>query len=372
MLIGIDARFYSESGVGRYLRNLIGNLKELDKTNQYIIFLLPKDYAGFEETENFKKNIADYKWYGFAEQFNLPKQLNKYELDLVHFPHFNVPIFYSGKFVVTIHDLIHQHHQMSRATTLNPITFKIKQIGYRRVFKNAAVKSQKILVPSKTVRKLLIEEWKVPSNKIIVTQEGVDANLLSVGRSIKTESINKTLTKFKIDQPYLFYVGNAHPHKNLEGLIKSFLIIQKKYPELLLVLSGQDHYFWQRLKKENNHKNIIYTGFIDDTELVALYKKAQALVIPSFEEGFGIPLLEAFALDCPVVCSKAGSLREVGGNACLYFDPTSTNELVEKINQVLSDPQIRKKLIINGKKRLTLFSWRKLAQKTLEVYSECK
>lgn len=371
MKIGIDARFYNESGVGRYLRNLIVNLKKLDKNNEYFVFLLSKDYAQFEETSNFHKVSADYKWYGFAEQFNFPKTLNKYKLDLMHFPHFNVPIFYSGKFVVTIHDLIHQHHKMSRATTLNPVTFKIKQIGYRRVFKNAAFKSQKILVPSKIVQQLLIQEWKVSSNKIIVTHEGVDANLLEVEKNIKAVEINQVLNKFKINQPYIFYIGNAHPHKNLEGLIKSFLILLNKHPKLLLVMSGQDHYFWQRLKKENTNKNIIYTGFITDCELVALYKRARALIIPSFEEGFGIPLLEAFACSCPIVCSKAGALPEVGGNACLYFDPYHLNELVEKISQILVDPQIKKKLIINGKKRLELFSWNKLAKQTLEVYTQC-
>lgn len=371
MRIGIDARFYNESGVGRYLRNLILNLEVLDKKNEYFIFLQPKDFVIFKTTGNFQKICADYKWYGFAEQFNLPKLLNKYKLDLVHFPHFNVPIFYTGKFVVTIHDLIHQHHSMKRATTLNPFAFQIKQIGYSRVFKHAVYKSQKILVPSKSVEKLLTQEWNVGGEKIIVTPEAVDERILTIAGKMKTAEIESVMKKFNITAPYLFYVGNAHPHKNLESLIKAFLILQKKYPKLILVLSGYDHYFWQRLKLENQYRNIIYTGFIEDKELVALYKGATAFIMPSYEEGFGIPLLESFASLCPVVSSKAGSLIEVGGKAAVYFDPYNLDDQVLQITKVLGSVDLRKKLILEGKKRVKLFNFKKMAQQTLEVYQEC-
>lgn len=371
MRIGIDARFYNESGVGRYLRNLIKGLQVLDKRNQYFLLLLQKDYSEFKETKNFKKILADFKWYGFAEQFNLPKLLRQFNLSLVHFPHFNVPIFYSGKFVVTIHDLVHQHHQMSRVTTQNLFTFKIKQIGYRKVFKVATAKSQKILVPSKSVRELLTAEWHVDKDKIVVTPEAVDNYILKMVDKMTKTDCEKVLNKFKIKKPYLFYVGNAHPHKNVEGLIKAFLSLQQKYSNLKLVLSGYDHYFWQRLKQENQHQEIIYTGFINDDELVALYKGAAVFVLPSFEEGFGIPILEAMACACPVIASKGGSLPEVGGEACLYFDPASRDDMVEKISKVLNDDKLRQCLKERGLKRCKKFSWQQLAKKTLEVYEQC-
>lgn len=371
MRIGIDARFFNESGVGRYLRNLIKSLQGLDKRNQYFILLLKKDYDEFKETKNFKKILADFKWYGFAEQFNLPKLLRQLNLNLVHFPHFNVPIFYTGNFVVTIHDLIHQHRQMERATMLNPFTFKIKQIGYRKVFKVATSKSQKILVPSKSVQQLLISEWNVDKDKIIVTPEGVDDNILEMIEKIDKNNSEKALNKFKIKKPFIFYVGNAHPHKNVEGLIKVFRGLKDKYKNLALVLSGYDHFFWQRLKKENQYEGIIYTGFITDEELVALYKEAKAFVLPSFEEGFGIPVLEAMACSCPTVASNAGSLPEVGGEAALYFDPMSPDDMAEKISKLLEDEKLRQKLVEEGLKRYKNFSWKDLAAKTLEVYSQC-
>lgn len=371
MKIGIDARFYNESGVGRYLRNLIKNLQVLDTDNQYFILLLKKDYDEFRETKNFKKVLADFRWYGFAEQFNLPKLLRQLNLNLVHFPHFNVPIFYSGNFVVTIHDLIHQHRQMGRVTMLNPFAFKIKQIGYRKVFKVATVKSQKILVPSESVQKLLMTEWNVDKKKIAITPEGVDNNILEIIKKINKSDSEKVLNKFKVRKPYLFYVGNAHPHKNVEGLIKVFRGFREKNRNLSLVLSGYDHLFWQRLRKENQFEGIIYTGFVTDEELVSLYKEAEAFVLPSFEEGFGIPILEAMACSCPVIASNAGSLPEVGGEAALYFDPGNEGDMREKIYTVLESEDRRKELIEKGLKRYKQFSWKYLAEKTLEVYRQC-
>lgn len=371
MKIGIDARFLNESGVGRYLRNLIENLKTLDKSNQYIIFLLPKDFNDFSKTSNFQKVEADFAWYGFAEQFKFPNLLKHHQIDLIHFPHFNVPIFYPGKFVVTIHDLIHQHHSMKRATTLNPFTFKIKQTGYRKVFKNAVTRSEKILTPSNYVLRLLTDEWNINAEKIIVTEEAVDDKILSLNRKMTIQKARKILKKFKIDPPFLFYVGNAHPHKNIEGLIRAFLKLKTNYSNLKLVLSGNNHFFWQRIISESQHKEIIYTGFITDEELVALYSRAEVFILPSFEEGFGIPMLEAMSCSCPVIASNSSSLPEVGGDAAVYFNPKNIDEITEKISLVLDDKSMRLKLIKKGLERFKKFSWKKMAEQTLEVYSEC-
>lgn len=361
MKIVIDARMYQESGVGRYIRNLVSQLQKLDKENQYYLILLPKD-KNIPLQNNFNKIIADFQWYGVSEQVKLPKLLDRINPDLVHFPHFNVPLFYSGKFVVTIHDLIHQHFAMKRATTLDPFTYKIKQWGYKTVFKNAINKSMKILVPSNFVKHQLIDKWKVRAEKIVITEEAVDDNFFSIIKPLSNQQ-----------SPYIFYVGNAHPHKNVEGLIKAFLEIRKKHKDLKLVLSGNDHYFWQRIKTDPRFRGngIVYTGFINDKQLVALYKGALAFVMPSLEEGFGIPLLEAFACGCPVVSSKGGSLPEVGGEAAIYFDPKNIDDMVDKISSVLNNGKLRKELIEKGLQRVKLFSWERLAEQTLEVYLKC-
>lgn len=383
MRIAIDARMYGESGIGRYIRNLTGELKKRDTEIEYFILHLKDDYdrlvyvsaKGRKESSayhnNFRKVLANFKWYGLNEQYQIPKLLNKLKPDLVHFPHFNAPIFYQGKFIVTIHDLIHQHYQMRRASTLDPITYKIKQIGYKTVFKNAISKAQKILVPSNYVKKLLINDWGMDSEKIVVTPEAVDDKIFAAAKITGKEKIERVMKKFNIKKPYIFYVGNAHPHKNVEGLIKVFRELREKYPNLQLVLSGYDHYFWKRVKKENQHEGIIYTGYVDDEELVALYKGAGMFVMPSYEEGFGIPVLEAFACGCPVVSSNAGALPEVGGNAAVYFNPHDMGDMVNKVDKVLNNKNLKNDLIKKGQKRVKLFSWEKLARQTLEVYNQC-
>lgn len=369
--IVIDGRMFQESGIGRYIRNLIAELQVVDKKNEYFILHLKKDYDTLVYHNNFHKVLADFRWYDVKEQFKLPQLLKSLKPDLVHFPHFNVPIFYDGKFVVTIHDLIHQHFSMQRATTHGLMIYKLKQLGYKKIFRNAIKKSKKILVPSSFVKEQLIGDWKIDASKVVVTHEAVDDKLLSIVGKMKIEETGKVMKKFKIRSPFIFYVGNAHPHKNVEGLIEVFLLLKKKYIDLKLVLTGYDHYFWQRIKSKYPHKDIIYTGYVADEELIGLYKSARMFVMPSFEEGFGMPILEAMACECPVVSSNAGSLPEVGGNACLYFNPKNTDDMVEKISMLLNNKRLRRQLIEKGFKRYTEFSWQKLARETLEIYQQC-
>src|SRR3990167_2526248 len=152
MRVGVDARMYRESGIGRYIRNLLAHLQKLDQENEYFIFLLEKDYKTLDFQKNFTKVKADFRWYTLTEQIKLPILLNQYKLDLVHFPHFNVPVFYKGKFIVTIHDLIHHRVSMKRATTHSAFIFQLKQMGYKKIFKTALEKSEKIITVSKFVK----------------------------------------------------------------------------------------------------------------------------------------------------------------------------------------------------------------------------
>lgn len=372
--IGIDARLFDESGIGRYIRNLLLKLGELDKNNEYFIFLLNKDLNKIELPDNFTKIEADIPWYTLKEQYSLPKLLSKYNLDLAHFPHFNIPIFYKKKFVVTIHDLIHQHFRMRKATTLDPVTYKIKQIGYRQIFKNAVEKSLKILVPSDYVKELLIKEWSIKEEKIVVTYEAVDEEMMRKCQNSIRRLADKSQVLFKkwnIKQPYIFYVGNAHPHKNIEGLIKAFLLLKETYKDLFLVLTGKDHYFWQIIKSKYRDKDIKYTGSVSDEELIALYKNATVYAVASFEEGFGIPVLEAFACRCPVAASNIEVLKEIASDAAVYFNPGDITDMAKVIKTLLDNYELREVLIEKGRKRCKEFSWEKLARETLEVYESC-
>lgn len=376
--IVIDARMVNESGIGRYLRNLIDGLQELDKKNEYFILLLKKDFDTLDFGKKFTKVLADFRWYTLEEQIRLSRILKRIDADLVHFPHFNVPYFYDGKFVVTIHDLIHQSFSMDRSTR-TPIVYGLKHLGYKKIFGNALNKSEKVLVPSQYVKSQLMNKWKIDNRKIMITPEGVDTKLYTIVNTLSKSQNEDILRKFSIKPPYIFYIGNAHPHKNIEGLIKAFLRLkdsglrQNDMGDLKLVLSGQDNFFWKKIRKDSRFRgnDIVYTGYVTEEELVVLYKNAKAFVMPSFEEGFGLPILEAFALDCPVVSSNAASLPEVGGNAAIYFNPLDTFDVSSKIDQVLDSEKLRKELIEKGKKRVKQFSWQKMIEQTLEVYQKC-
>src|SRR5579884_2753134 len=365
MRIGIDARFYSEAGIGRYIRNLIAELSVVDKDNEYFIFLLDKNFDQVKLPKNFKKVRANFKWYGLQEQIKFPQLLTKYNLDLVHFPHFNIPILYRGKFVVTIHDLIHQKFQMRRVTTRDPLTYRLKQIGYKKVFSTALKKSRKVITVSDYVKDELVKKWNVNEDKIVVTKEAAEEKFLDLSKRIKDSEVKETLAKYKIKPPFIYYIGNAHPHKNVEGLIKAFLILRKNYQYLTLVLSGHDHYFWERIKKENQQRDIIYTGYVSDREAICILKSAAVYVQPSFEEGFGIPLLEAFAVGTPVASSKTSSLPEVGGDGAIYFDPKDAQEMAKQLQKLLNDQKLRKTLTEKGRERYQQFSWKKMAKETL-------
>lgn len=368
MTIVIDGRMYQQSGIGRYLRNLISSLQRIDNKNQYYILHLREDYDTTVYHNNFKKALADFRWYGLAEQKALPRILNSLKPDLVHFPHFNVPIFYRGEFIVTIHDLIHQHYKISKASTLDPITYRFKQFGYKKVFEFALKRSTKILTPTYFVKNQLAREWSVSNDKIEVTYEAVDDEIINLSKRMTKEESLRLIKKVGVNVPYIFYIGNAHPHKNVEGLIRAFRLVGKKQKDLHLVLSGSSHIFWDNIKKQFQDKNIIYTGYVDDETMVALYKNAATFVMPSFEEGFGLPLLEALVCGCPVVASYVGAIREIGNGAVCYFNPKNVDDIAKKIERVIEDMGVRRKLVEKGEQRYKEFSWARLAKKTRDTY----
>ncbi|OGE34501.1 hypothetical protein A3C32_04120 [Candidatus Daviesbacteria bacterium RIFCSPHIGHO2_02_FULL_41_14] len=365
MRIGIDARMYDESGIGRYLRNLISHLGKLDKHNSYFVLLQEKNIH-IKLPKNFSKIKANFGWYGLKEQWELPGILSKLNLDVVHYPHFNVPLLYSGKFVVTIHDLIHQHFTDQETSTKRELVQKIKKYGYKKVFNFAVNKSQKIITPTISIKNQLIKEWSINSEKIKATHEAVEDELIKL--------VAKNNSAVLVTGSYLFYVGNAHPHKNLEKLITVFRQLRLTHPELQLVLSGKENYFWRRVQKlvqDDAIQGVVFTGFITDEQMATLYKNALAFVFPSLEEGFGIPLLEAMAFGCPVVASNIPVIKEVGEDAVFYFDPKDEIEMRGKLLQVIENSRLRKVLTDRGLKHYKKFSWENLAQQTLEVYKQC-
>ncbi len=372
MRVGIDARFFGSigKGLGRYTQKLIENLERIDAENQYFVFLRQENWNEYQpRNKNFEKVLADIPWYGFREQIFFPRLLGKYNLDLVHFLHFNVPLFFKGKFVVTIHDLILYHYPTKRASTWSPFFYFFKKWSHRLVIRNAIVKSQAIIAVSKNTKKDILERFRISEKKVTVTYEAVDP----IQKVVK-EPGEMILKKYGIIKPYLLYVGNVYPHKNLERLVLVFREIQKKHPHLHLTLVGKEDYFYKRLKKyasENFAKNVIFADFVPDEHLGIVYRDALLYVFPSLYEGFGLPPLEAMTRNIPVASSNASCLPEILGDAAVYFDPEGMAEMAEIIEKAATDNSLREKLIRAGQEQIKKYSWEKMAKETLEIYENC-
>lgn len=368
MRIGIDARFFGpqETGIGRYVERLVSHLSAIDPEDEFVLFLRRRGFDWWQPPNaKWRKVLADVPWYGLAEQRDLPGIFHREQLDLLHVPHFNVPFFYRRPFVVTIHDLILDEFPTERATTLGPLLFAVKFRIYQQVVKHAVTKSRKVITVSDYSRQRILNRFHVPESRVAVTYESVDPLPSSVPL--------QTLSEHGVQQPYLLHVGNSYPHKNLERLVEAMEQLTKHAVPVQLVLVGKDDYFSRRLRQlvqERKLTNIIFYGFASDQELAALYQHAQAYIFPSLSEGFGLPGLEAMQASTPVIAARASCLPEVFGDAALYFDPHSATEMAQSIERVVHDTLLRQRLVAAGQHQLKKYSWRTMAEQTLDLYRQ--
>lgn len=367
MRIGIDARFYGTlgKGLGRYTQKLIENLEKIDTESRYFVFLRKENFDEYQpRNKNFQKILADYQWYSVSEQLNMPKILKRYDLDLVHFPHFNVPLLYRKKFIITIHDLILIHFPTTKATTLNFIFYWLKFLAYKIVIRSAILRSKGIIAVSNFTKNDILKHYHISHEKVSITYEAAD----DTGKN-SILSQEQILEKYGIIRPYLMYVGNAYPHKNLEALILAHKDIKDKIPQLVLV--GKEDYFYQRLKdlaEKEKISKVVFTGFIPDEELDTIYKNSLFYIFPSLYEGFGLPPLEAMARKIPVASSDIPCLKEILGENAFYFNASQKENITKAINEFLKNENLRKKMAKQGFEWAKRYSWEKMAEKTLARY----
>ncbi len=374
MRIGIDARFYGSvgKGLGRYTEKLVNNLEKVDRANDYVVFLRDENFNDYQPSSpNFQRKKAPFRWYSLAEQIYFPKLLNEHNFDLVHFPHFNVPMFYRQPFVVTIHDLIITHFPTTRATTLGPIKYALKRSGYNLVISSAVKRSKKVITVSEYTKQELIRHFNIADQDVAVTYEAADPF-----PGFHDISLDSVLHKYNIKQPYLLYVGNAYPHKNLELLLEVFKDLLEEFTELSLVLVGREDYFFKRLKTRSLElgleKKVKFPGYVPDEDLPPIYQGARLYVFPSLAEGFGLPPLEAMQYGVPVASSSVSCMPEVLGQAAAYFDPKNKHAIVKVISELLRDPQKTDVLAQRGLEQVKKYSWSKMAEETLQIYRQVK
>lgn len=382
MKIGIDARFYGKAGPGRYTKNIIQHLEKVDKKNEYIIFMGEEGYKTYKpENKNFKKVLANYAWYSFAEQTSFLVSVLKEKLGLYYVPHFNIPVLYPRKIVTAIPDMTMHTYSTERGTTLPKWYFKIKKIVYRAVFWWAVFRSYKVIVPSKTVLDEFIQYIKgIRPDKYVLAYEGVDPDFLK-----KTNDTNKVLEKFGISRDFILSVGSMYEHKNVDGLIDMYKILRAKYgyKGQLVLASKRDKFserIYERVKKEGLEQDILVLAFsypdaesdivVSDEEIIALRKHAQVYVMGAFKEGFSLTALEGMAAGLPAALSNIECHREVYGDSVLFFNPSDANDIAEKVNLLITDNSVREDYIKRGYAQLEIYDWIKTAKITLDVFHE--
>lgn len=358
MKITIDiSQVIYQTGVSTYTVNLVENLLKIDKKNEYLLFggslrrkedfkAITKNLKGdfSEKYMAFPPTLANILWNRFhiikAERF-----VGK--TDVFHSSDWSEPPTDAFK-VTTIHDLTPlKFPKLTRPEIVSAHKAKMKWV---------IKEVDRIIVPSISTKNDLVALGG-DKERISVVPEAVD---LEFKRSPKNE-IEETAKKLGIKKPYLLSIG-VGPRKNTKGTIEAFKTINKDN-RLQLVIVGFDHYGF------GEGAGVTFTGHVKKSDLIDLYSGAEMLVYPSFYEGFGLPLLEAFACECPVVTSNLSSLPEVAGDAVIYVDPKSSDSIAKGIGEVKKK---EKELVEKGKDRLKMYSWEKTAKMTLSVYEEAK
>lgn len=366
MKIGIDGRFWhsSNAGLSQHTKGIVKALVQLDKKNDYVVFLRKQDLAEWDiKATNFKIEVADIEHFSWREQVILPWKFLKSKLDLMYFPNFNHSVFYPGKFIITVHDLAYLTFPGKR------LKGGIFKIGYQLALRLGTKRAFKILTDTKQGKEECLIKLGASKEKVAIIPLAVDKSRLITDKN----EISQLKQKLKLSSPVIFYVGGWRVHKNIQTLLTAFKIIHQDLGEAQLLLGGTPNNDIMGLIEEHPYKNdIIVSGFIPEKQLANYYSLADVFVFPSFYEGFGLPVLEAQHLGIPVATSNVSTLPEVGGQGAMYFNPNDSQDMASVIINILKDKKLQDKLVSKGRENIKSYSWEAAAKKLQTIFMEVK
>lgn len=371
MTFGIDMRMAGtrHGGIGRYAFELAKAILEQDTENNYVLFFSrklsePADVEAFAKFTNAKVVYSDARHYSIVEQTSFLRLLNKYNLDLMHFPNFNVPVMYKKPFVVTIHDMV--HHKLGGAKKTHLAHFW----AYKKVMEAAAKNSKRIITVSQVSKNDIHTILNITPAKIDVVYEGP-----TLKASVQPEYVDRVKNQYLLHKPYFLFVGVLERKKNVVNLTRGFDEFLKKYKlDMDLVIAGKVDRHAPEVKHHAmdiiNRERLVFTGYVSDSELTALYAGAHAYVNASVNEGFGLPGVEAMQFGLPLVVSNSPVFNEIYDNAAVYFNPMNVDDIAEKMHLMARDKQFYEQMQKHSLERGRLFSWKEAATKTLEIYKQ--
>jgi len=366
MRITLDARMMGPTntrGIGRYIEELVRAMIEVAPEHQYALIVRDPNHP-FTGHASVETMVADIPWYGLREQREMPAVFASTKPDVIHVPHWNVPLSTQRNLVVTIHDLLLRHEPASaKISTRGPVVQTVKRLGYRVVLSAALRHATRILVPTDFVRQDVTSFYPATRDRIRVTGEGMPP-------------IDPTPSS-PVSPSYLLYVGSAYPHKGLADVFDAWPKIHSDFPELRLKIAGEMDVFMTRFKDRVAQKkllNIEFLGRAPEQELASLYRGAMACIFPSHFEGFGLPPLEAIAHGCPVIAADAPATVEVLGKAAgTFFRMGEADAILAAVHRVLGAPEEMRRLARAEAPELAhRHSWKLAAERTLRAYSEAR
>lgn len=369
--IGFDVRPFlrQETGVGVYFKNLLYALAGMDRENDYYLLSSSlKDRFDPEKIPRFHRlhfrdlrwpvKAVNFLWYGLGWP-SLDWFFNT-SLDLTHSPS-PLPIPTRGKRIVTVHDLffLDDPARVDRET---------RHYFARRVARSLQ-NSEGIVTVSRFVRDQIMEMFGPAGEKVRVIYHGLNRRFTA---PVDADDKERTRRKYGLEKPFLLFVGATEPRKNLVRLVQAFAILCGQEEQVELVIVGRPGQEESRLQEQVAQRGlggrVKRIGYVDEKDLIVLYRLAEVFVLPSLAEGFGFPLLEAMAGGLPIAASRAPAIPEVAGKAAVYFSPEDAEEMAAAILRALTDHNLRKTLICAGRDRLRDFDWTETAVQTLDFY----
>ncbi len=354
MIIGIEAEranLEQKTGVEHYAQQLIIHLAQIDHQNQYILYLRSRPQAWFQTLpSNFKVKVIPFPI--FWTQLRLSWELFFHPPDVLLIPASALPIVHPKNSIVTIHDL---------AWLYFPGAFTFFTRNFLRWSTRYAVRSARsVIAVSDATRQDLLKHYRLAPEKVVTIHHGYTL-----------DPAPKISTGLDLPSRYVLFLSTLQPRKNLEGLLQAFRKLKQEMPELpqQLVVVGKPGWKYEKiLEALNQNKDIVrYLNHVSESEKAAILERADALVVPSFYEGFGMQILEAFAAGVPVAASQISSLPEVANDAAVYFDPHQVSQIKNALQNILLDKSLADRLRQKGRQRLQEFSWEKCAAQTLKV-----